>query len=151
MSSIMIIVFCGVPASGKSTIARLLKNRLNDLEMIVSDEIGSSRYDNIMRLVEEKIGKYDYILVEATFYKKKWREEIRKTVGSRDEVKLVYIHCSLETCIRRNKERDKSIPEKAIHIIWNKFKEPEAPDISIDTDEVQPEEAADIIIAIMKG
>ena len=142
----MIIIFCGVPASGKSTIAEQLRERLEGVEMIVSDDIGSSRYDNIMRLVDEKIGKYDYILVDATFYKKKWREEIRTTVGSRDEVKLVYVHCSLETCIKRNKERENSIPEKAIHIIWNKFDEPESPDVSINTDDTPPDKAAEIIL-----
>jgi tRNA uridine 5-carbamoylmethylation protein Kti12 len=61
-------------------------------------------------------------------------------------VKLVYVHCSLETCLKRNRERKNTIPERAVYIIWNKFDEPENPYISIDTDKITSEEATEIIL-----
>lgn len=142
----MIIIFSGMPASGKSTIARKLKDKLGDVKMIVSDEIGRDRYPRIMRMVDGEVGNYQYIIVDATFYKREWREKLLNVIGPRDDVILVYVHCSLETCLKRNRGREDSIPERAIYIIWNKFEEPENPDISINTDQKTPEEAAEIIL-----
>jgi adenylylsulfate kinase len=142
----MIIIFCGMPASGKSTIARKIKDRLSNVKMIISDEIGRDRYSRIMEMVDVEIGNHQYIIVDATFYKSSWREQLLNVIGSRDEVKLVYVHCSLETCLRRNREREDPIPERAVYIIWNKFEQPVNPDISINTDQKTPEEATEIIL-----
>lgn len=142
----MIVVFCGIPGSGKSTIAQLLRERLSDVNMIVSDDISSHTYQNIMRRLNDMIGEYRHIIVDATFYKEKWRKKLRSVVDDRDEVTLVYIQCSHETCLKRNREREEPIQEKAIHIIWNEFEKPENPDISIDTEENSPEEAVETIL-----
>jgi tRNA uridine 5-carbamoylmethylation protein Kti12 len=139
-------MFCGVPASGKSTIAQILNERLPEVNMIVSDDISKHTYYNIMRKVDERIGEYKYIIVDGTFYKEKWRKELREVVGDRDDIKLVYVQCSLETCLQRNQERGDSIPEKAIHIIWNDFDEPEDPDISINTEKNTSQETVEIIL-----
>jgi tRNA uridine 5-carbamoylmethylation protein Kti12 len=99
-----------------------------------------------MEIVDVEIGNNQYIIVDATFYKRSWREQLLNVIGSRDEVKLVHVHCSLETCLRRNREREDPIPERAVYIIWNKFEEPVNPDISINTDQKTPEEATEIIL-----
>lgn len=146
----MIIVFCGVPASGKSTIAKTLKEKLQDVYLLVSDDIGARTYCNIMKQVKEKTGRYRYMVIDATFYRKKWRDELGEAVDGRDVVKLVYIHCSPETCLVKNRGRKDSIPEKAVHIIWNCFEKPGDPDVSIDTDELTPEEAVEKILERIK-
>lgn len=113
----MIFVFCGVPGSGKSTIAQLLRERLSDVSVIVSDDISSHTYQNIMNRLDNRIGDYKHIIVDATFYKEKWRKKIRSVVDDSDEITLVYIQCSRETCLQRNSDREDSIQERAIHII----------------------------------
>jgi tRNA uridine 5-carbamoylmethylation protein Kti12 len=147
----MILIFCGMPASGKSTIAHIIKERLGNVKTIVSDDIARDRYSRIITMVDEQIDSHHYIIVDATYYKRAWREELLKVIGSRDEVKLVYVHCSLETCLRRNREREDAIPERAVYIIWNKFEEPENPDISVNTDQKTPEEAAEIILKYIQA
>lgn len=136
-----------MPASGKSTIAKILIKKIQDVELIVSDDISSPTYSKIMNIIDEITGMFKYIIIDATFYNKKWREELREVIDERDKVYLIYVQCSLETCIKRNKEREDSIPEKAIHIIWNKFDIPENPDIIINTDIIDPEEAVEIILS----
>ena len=56
----MIIIFCGMPASGKSTIAHRIKERLGNIKTVVSDDIARDRYSRIITMVDEQIGKYHY-------------------------------------------------------------------------------------------
>ncbi len=69
----MVIIFCGVPGSGKSTIAKLLKEKLEKsgkTRIFVSDKVSGKVYKRIFKWLKENIGKADYILIDATFYKK---------------------------------------------------------------------------------
>lgn len=45
----MIVVLCGIPCSGKSTIVGLLRDRLQVVHMIVSDDISSHTYQSIIK------------------------------------------------------------------------------------------------------
>jgi dephospho-CoA kinase len=70
-----------MPASGKSTIARKIKERLGNVKMIVSDDVGRDRYSRIMRMVDIEIGNHHCIIVDATFYKRARREELLNVIG----------------------------------------------------------------------
>jgi tRNA uridine 5-carbamoylmethylation protein Kti12 len=140
----MIILFCGVPGSGKTTTAKCLAEILTEfghVKLIVSDEIGSKVYNRIFKLVEKGSNGADYILVDATFYKKYWREVI-ETVGGRDHVLTCYLSCSLNTCLERNRARSPSLPERVIHIIHKEMERPLHPELSIDTEKTAPHESA---------
>jgi len=131
----MIIMFCGIPGSGKTVTAKILSEILADfgrVKLIVSDEIPGKVYKRIFRLVRESLNEMDYILVDATFYKKRWRETLEAIAG-KDNPLTCYLHCPLETCLARNKERNPPLPERAIHIINREMERPAHPDISIDT------------------
>ena len=144
----MIIVFCGVPGCGKSTIAELLTKELKKegrVKVFVSDKVKSRVYEKALNFLEKNSGKTDFILLDATFYRKKWRDEVFKKTG-RKNVLLIYLRCSLKACLKRNKERKPQIPEKAVHIIFHQMEEPENPDILIDTEKINPKEAVGIIL-----
>jgi len=75
----MIVLFCGVPGSGKTAVAEILSETLAGFgrgKLIVSDEISGKVYKRIFRLLKEGLNEMDYILVDATFYKKRWREMV---------------------------------------------------------------------------
>ena len=77
----MVIIFCGVPGTGKSTAARGLVEPLEErgsVRLFVSDQIPGQRYKRISRLLKENLNKVNYILIDGTFYKKEWREEIKR-------------------------------------------------------------------------
>lgn len=140
----MIIVFCGVPGSGKTTIAKMLSEtlaRFGRLKLIVSDEISGKVYKRICKLLKDHIHDIDYLLVDATFYKKGWREMVEAIAG-KGNVVTCYLHCPLDTCLARNKQRNPSLPEKVIHIIHKEMERPPRPDISIDTEKITPRQAA---------
>lgn len=149
----MIIIFCGVPGSGKSTVAeRLVEKFLKEdksCELFVSDEVSEQVYDTLFDFLQEKIGEVDCLVIDATFYKKKWRDKVKEIAEENDEDLLsVYLHCGLETCIQRNEERppEEQVREKAIHIINSEMEEPESPDLEADTQEFNPKEITDKIL-----
>lgn len=144
----MVIIFCGVPGTGKSTVVKKLANLLRkkgSVRFFISDQIPGQRYKRIFNLLRESLDKTDYILIDGTFYKKKWREEIKEIAG-KENVFTCYLHCSLKSCLERNKGREPSVPDKATYIIEKEMEKPQEPDISIDTDEVNPEEAVSQIL-----
>lgn len=144
----MVIIFCGIPGSGKSTIAKILAKKLDKLgsiKLFISDEISGQVYKRISKLLKENLNKVDYIVVDATFYKRKWREMVFKICG-KDRVVLVYVDCPLKICLQRNKERKNPLPEKVLHIISHQMEKPKKPDLIIDTKNLRPKEAVSIIL-----
>jgi adenylylsulfate kinase len=139
----MVIILCGVPGSGKSTVARKLAanlRRIGRVKLFVSDEVSGRVYQRVSKFLNENLDEADYILLDATFYKKKWREMVKAIAGEKNVV-TCYLHCSLQTCLERNKERKPSLPERVIHIISKEIEYPQGPEISINTGKMGPEEA----------
>ena len=144
----MVIIFCGVPGSGKSTIVRKLADALEEkgeVKLLVSDEIRGKRYNRIYSWLKENLAKADYLVVDATFYKKKWREKVKEIANGKN-VFTIFLHCSLKTCLERNRQRKPSFPDRVIHIINAEIEKPEKPGIFINTEEVKPEEAVGQIL-----
>ena len=144
----MVIIFCGVPGSGKSTIARRLIQELKKLgkvKFLISDEIRRRRYEQIYQWLQKNLNTTDYLIVDATFYKKEWREKVKEIANSQN-VFTIFLYCSLKTCLERNQKRKPSFPERVIHIIDAEIEKPEKPDISINTDKIKPEEAVSQIL-----
>jgi len=144
----MVIIFCGVPGSGKSTIARRLIQELKKLgkvKFLISDEIRRRKYEQIYQWLQKNLNTTDYLIVDATFYKKEWREKVKEIANSQN-VFTIFLYCSLKTCLERNQKRKPSFPERVIHIIDAEIEKPEKPDISIDTDKIKPEEAVSQIL-----
>ncbi|KXA92039.1 hypothetical protein AKJ64_04190 [candidate division MSBL1 archaeon SCGC-AAA259E17] len=120
----MIITFCGIPACGKTTVAEKLVRKLNEFgashKLLVSDKVSNRVYEKIFRFLRNNIDEVRYLIVDATFYKKKWRSEVQRIARENDEeLSTVYLHCDLETSLRRNEQREKKeqVSEKVIRII----------------------------------
>jgi len=145
----MIIIFCGIPGSGKSTIARGVAKALQKLgksyRLFVSDKIPGRLYKQIPKILKENLGKVDYILLDATFYKKKWRDMVFKLARG-EKILTVYIYAPLKTCLKRNKNRQPRIPEKVVHIMHREMEKPRHPDFSINTNKIKPKEAISRIL-----
>lgn len=142
----MLLILCGPAGSGKSSIARRLMEELDDAYLISSDAFKRKVYDRIMRETKRRLGKQKYLIIDATFYRKRWRDRLREITSDEERAVTIFIDCSLETCLERNREREKPIPEEAIHIIWNKFERTDDYDIYINTEKVGISKAVDIIL-----
>lgn len=145
----MVIIFCGIPGSGKSTLAKILHKKLEKLgrsKLFISDDISSKVYKKISVLLKENLNKFDYIVVDATFYKREWREMVRKICG-KDKVITLYIDCPLKVCLRRNKKRKNPLPDKVLYIIHHQMEKPRHPTLVIDAQKTTPKTAVSLILA----
>jgi tRNA uridine 5-carbamoylmethylation protein Kti12 len=148
----MIIVFCGPPASGKSTIARKLAEKLENSKLVSSDEFKRKTYKRMFAETEKWAGKVKYLILNGTFYKREWRDGIKRIAEGKGEGAITFfITCSLDTCLKRNESRKNQIEEKAVRIIYGQMEKPEDQYSLIDTDVLSVDEAIEAILKILSA
>ncbi|MFB6072995.1 MAG: AAA family ATPase [Halobacterium sp.] len=137
----MILVVCGPPGSGKTTIATRLHRRLEDdgfdVRIVHTDDLATPVYDRLFERVAEAPGD-DWIL-DGTFYEREFQARVRAF----PDVRFVLVTADRDTCIRRNYERD-GIPERAVKVLYDEFDWPDA-DFVVDTDVLRVETAVDLV------
>ena len=135
----MILLVCGPPGAGKTTLATRVRDRLADrgreFRVLHSDDFSRDTYERMYRRV---LGTDADWIVDGTFYRREWRERFYDLGG----VRIVYVTASLETCLRRNRERAAPIDEDGVHVVYREFDRPRA-DLTVDTDEMTPAAAAE--------
>jgi adenylyl-sulfate kinase len=162
----------GLPGSGKSTVAVLLKRRLEHdygkfVEVLDGDEIrkglsrdlGLSKQDR-----EEHARRVSYLakvlsrngvisIVALISPYRVSREFARETIGTGRFVE-VYVKAALSTCEKRD---PKGLYAKArrgeitnMTGIQDPYEEPKAPDIIVDTENVSPEKSTEDLLAALR-
>lgn len=153
----------GLPASGKTTIGRILANRLEAILLdgdlfrkSVSKGLGFSpeeRMENLKRasMVAKFLNESDRNVVACfiTPYQR-IRNDIRKTI---DNLILVYAKCSLQECMRRDV---KGLYNRAMRGEIDNltgysapYEEPESPDVITRTDEDSVEESVNKVLSFL--
>jgi tRNA uridine 5-carbamoylmethylation protein Kti12 len=143
----VIILFCGIPGSGKTTIADTLARHLialGGVKVLSSDRLKPPVYRRIIKILETRRADEDFLILDATFYKKDWRDKVTITAAG-ERVITVHLDCPREVALARNRERRPNIAERALHIVYHRMEPPDAPDLKIDTASVTPEAAAERI------
>ena len=162
------IWFTGLPCSGKTTVAKILVERLNNMSIkaerldgdvvrqSLTKDLGFSKEDrdkNIERItfVAELLTR-NGVLTLVSFispYTKK-RDEARKRIEDFIEV---YVKCSLEECERRDvkgmykKARAGEI--KNFTGVDDPYEEPLNAEIVLETDKETPDESADKVVSYL--
>lgn len=157
--------FTGLSGSGKSTVSRALEANLRHRNIkvevldgdILREEVfqglGFSKEDRSMNVraatyLAHMLTRND-IIVLASFISpyRMMREESRKKIGSFLEV---YVHCSLEECIRRDV---KGLYRKALNGeikqftgITDPYETPEYPDLILETDQDTVEQCTEQVV-----
>ena len=105
---------------------------LGRVRILSSDKLRPPVYRKFFRALAPNQIRPDFLIFDATFYKEEWREQVR-SLAQGEELVTVYLDCPLEVTLERNRARQPTISEKAVHIIFHQMKPPKNPSLRIDT------------------
>jgi len=154
-----VLIFCGVPGSGKTTIARLVAQALGSAVHIQADTFrfmiprpaytfveGRFVYESMFLVGRQALKSgYDAIL-DATFLKEDYRQEAENNLARYcSSSTVVCVTCDLEVAKARNLAREPVVPEASFERLAGAFEEPDE-GIFVRSDKRTPESAADYIV-----
>lgn len=158
-----LILFCGVPGSGKTTIAASLAAKLPQSAHIQTDKVRAmvrpqqysareSRFVYSAVIVmgrQALIAGYDAIL-DGTFPREGFRKEALDKLAHLSSAHLV-VHtvCDIDLALKRNAARAEVVPKDRLLRIKRRFEVPENA-VVIDTGRVSLEEATSMLLAKLK-
>ena len=158
-----LVLFCGIPGSGKTTIAASLAMRVPRSAHIQTDNVRAmlrpqqysareSRfvYSTVIAMGRQAlIAGYDAIL-DGTFPREDFRKEALDRLAHLSSAHLV-VHavCDLDLALKRNSEREGVVPKERLIRISRRFEVPQDA-VVIDTGMVRPEAATETVLAKLK-
>ena len=160
--------FTGLPCSGKTTISRLVFERLNrsgkKVELLDGDVVRQNltkglgfttedRNENIRRIgyVCRLLTRNGVVAISAAISPyRALREEVRGVIGSFLEI---YVECPLDICIQRDIKGmyQRAISGELTHFtgVSDPYEEPLHPDLILHTNEETPEASARRVLALL--
>ena len=154
-----LLIFCGIPGSGKTTIARLVARTERGAVLIQTDtirgmitdrsySIGESDfvYRSCAAVAREALDRGRMVILDGTFGSRRRREETLLALdGHYSLVDFVHVVCDLDTALRRNSSRNAFVPEENVRGILSAFEAP-ASALTVDTSRCSPEYAAEVVV-----
>ena len=156
-----LLIFCGIPGSGKTTIARLVARadpeavhiQTDTFRMLISKPTFNSAesdlvYGIAVAAAREALDADRLVILDATFGSGRRRERtLRELAGHYSRADFVFVTCDLQTALGRNVARPglAAVPERIVIDILSKFEEPEGA-VRVDSSKDSPQVAADQII-----
>ncbi len=168
-----VVWLTGLPASGKTTLARVLERRLREVgwrvEVLDGDEVrrwlspeaGFSREDrerHLRRVAHvSKLLARNGVAVVASFVSpyRSVRREVREIVEA-EGLKFVevYVKCSLETAMKRDQ---KGLYKRAVRGelknmtgVQDAYEEPDSPEAVVDSETMTPEQEAEVVLETLR-
>ena len=168
-----VLWFTGLPASGKTTIANSIAEKLRDfgfrvevldgdwIRKTINTDVGFSREDRRKHLLRvawiARLLARNGIIVLCSFVSpyRDVRYEIRKIIEEENIPFIeIYVKCSIEECIKRD---PKGLYKKALKGeiknftgIDDPYEEPEKPDLILDTERLTIDECTKLVLNKIK-
>lgn len=153
------VIFCGVPGSGKTTIAKRVAAAMGDAFHIQTDTLrfmlprprytadeSKFIYKACTLLAREALRAGYSALLDGTFLKDEYRDEVlRKLSGFYETSLVVYVACDLKAAYRRNKSRKARVPKESFMHMYSMLEEP-VNCLRIDSHRTRPEVASKAVL-----
>ena len=154
-----LVVFCGIPGSGKSTVAHLVARMTKPSVQFQTDGVRSMIADPTYTAEESEFVYQAVIaaanvaldtgyltILDGTFGSRRRRESALSALeGHYSSVTVVHVVCDLETALERNARRHKPVPEANLRGILAGFDAP-AGALTVDTSNSSAEEGARLVL-----
>jgi uncharacterized protein len=156
-----LIIFCGIPGTGKTTIARLVAETDPGLVHIQTDDIRAMIakptfspeesefvYTSCVSVAREALDRGYSVIMDATFGSARRREATLAPLADHySRIDYVHVVCDLETALQRNAGRAPTavVPEETVRSMLLTFEAP-TPALTVDTSKITAEEAAGLVV-----
>ena len=154
-----LLIFCGIPGSGKTTIARLVAEALGSAAHIQTDTIrlmipapaytweeARFVYESMFLVGRQALKSgYDAIL-DGTFLREDYRAEAEtKLLRYFSSSDVICVLCDPELARARNSQRETAVPDASFDRLSASFERPRSA-LFVHSDKGTPEEAADYLL-----
>jgi hypothetical protein len=150
-----LLIFCGIPGSGKTTVARLVADSVKDSILVQTDGVrGMLRhpsfsgpesrfvYDACFDIAKAALRSGYLVILDGTFMKEDYRLEARRRLKKHySRVDTVWVACGLETAMKRNSRRPSPVPPEKVKGMYLGFQPPRRA-VKVDTSRLSAEVAA---------
>jgi predicted kinase len=161
--STKLVLLCGIPGSGKTTIGNATTTRMTHSIFVQTDRIRSmltrpkytgpeSRFVySALTVIGAEALKAGYdVFLEGTFPREEFRSEVTAALSHlAARILIVYVFCDPELAFGRNAGRKEAVPWESFSRIFTRFEEPQDA-LKIDSGHVSPDEAAKLIESALK-
>ena len=159
-----LVIFCGIPGSGKTTIAKRVLESFEKSILIETDGVrkmlahpGFSSeesklvYDACFAVAKEALKAGYLVVLDGTFLKEEYRQEARRRLSRYFERAFtVSVRCGLESALQRNSARTAIVPPDRVKAMFEMFENPRAA-ITVDSSRKPPESSARRIVAALSS
>lgn len=123
----------GVPASGKSYVSEKIAKRENaiiyssdivrkKLDMDPSsDKQNVQLFDIMYDMIQEELAKGNNVVLDSTNTYRKYRKPFLQSLSEETEVTGVLLMRQIENCLKANSDRDNSIDESVIRMMYEEY------------------------------
>ncbi|MDG6917444.1 MAG: ATP-binding protein [Nitrososphaerota archaeon] len=154
-----LVIICGVPGSGKTTLARLVAARSGRAVHLQTDAVRGAIanpdysakesefvYSACLAVAREALDAGYDVVLDGTFRTEARRgSAVAALEGRYNSITFVRTVCDQQTALRRNGGRDKAVPTERLLGIASAFEDPPGA-VDVDTARMGPEEAAELVL-----
>lgn len=154
-----LIIFCGIPGSGKTTIAGRVAARIGSTVHVQGDAIrfmipkpeytwteARFVYESMFLLGRQALKNRYHSILDGTFLREDYRDQARRRLaGYYSTSTVVCVLCDQGIARARNSQRDAAVPKESFNRLIKSFEEPTRA-VFVRSDTQTPESAAEYVI-----